>query len=233
MVRFSTFFTAILFIATTQAAPPEPFSAIYAVSRDGKTIGETTYQLNRLGDGSWSLTSETRGTTGMARMLGLEVKESSRFRWHGESIETLSYDYRQDAAIKSKARHAEFDWFINEARVRDNGKEFRYALEPGTRDRQTVSLTIGVALANGTEDMIIPVAVKNQVERQQYIKRGEEAIAVPAGNFNTVLIERVDMPGKLRSWYAPNKTPAPIRLEQKQGNGSLILLELKSLQGAS
>lgn len=231
MTRFVPFLAAILFSAAAPAAPPQPFSAVYAVSRDGKAIGETTYRLDRLGDGDWSLTSETRGTAGMARMFGLEVNEASRFRWHGDAVEALSYDYRQDAAIRHKERHAEFDWSANEARVRDNGKDFRYPLEPGTSDRQVVSLAIGVALADGAKDVTIPVAVKDQIERQQYVTRGEETIIVPAGSYATVRIERADAPGKLRSWYAPQTTPAPIRLEQRQGDGSTILLELKSLDG--
>jgi hypothetical protein len=50
---------------------------------------------------------------------------------------------------------------------------------------------------------------------------------VPAGNFKAVRMERTDARGKARSWYAPNVTTLPLRVEQVQGDGSTIVMELR------
>lgn len=202
-------------------------SATYAVVRDGKPLGDATYSLIANDDGSWTLHSETRGSAGMAKLFGLDVREESTFRWEDGKPQGLHYDYKQDAAIKSKRREIDFDWRQHQARVRDNGKSFAYAIPSGTIDRSTVAVALGQALAEGAHSAALPVAVKDHVEQQTYEARGEEKINVPAGSFDAVRIERTDVTGKARSWYAPGVTTLPLRVEQLQGDGSTIVMELR------
>ena len=205
----------------------KPTRAVYAVQRDGKTIGDASYTLAANGDGSWTLESVTKGSAGMAKLVGLDVHEQSTFRWDHGKAEGLHYDYKQDAAIKHKQRSIEFDWRAHEARVRDNGKDFNYAIEPNTIDRSTVAVALGVALANGAHEASLNVAQKDHLEQQRFEAEGEENITVPAGNFKAVRMERTDVRGKARSWYAPNVTTLPLRVEQVQGDGSTIVMELR------
>jgi hypothetical protein len=211
-------------------AAPAPFTATYAVSRDGKVIGESNVRLADSGNGEWTMTTETRGTAGMARMLGLDVREESRFRWSEGRPEALSYDFRQDLTLKHKQRHAEFDWRASEAQVRDGDKSYHFPVTPGTMDRHSVSLAIGDALTAGRRELQFAVAAKDHVEQQQYKVAGEEELSVPAGRYRTLKVERTDAPGKIRSWYAVDQSPVPVRLEQAQGDGSLIVLELRRSQ---
>jgi len=220
---------ALLAITSLASANTDlkPFSVTYAVSRDGKVIGESTVQLAASGEDEWTMTTETRGTAGMARMLGLDVREESRFRWNSGRPESLSYDYRQDAALKHKKRHADFDWRAGQAQVRDGDKSYSFPVARGTMDRHNVSLAIGDALAAGQREVQLAVAVKDHVEQQQYRVAGEEELTVPAGHYRTLKVERTDAPGKIRSWYAVDQSPVPVRLEQAQGDGSLIVLEMR------
>ena len=210
------------------AANLQPMSATYSVMRDGKPIGDANYSLAANPDGTWTLHSQTRGSAGMARLLGLDVREESTFRWADGKPQGLHYDYKQDAAIKSKRREIDFDWRTAQARVRDNGKSFTYAIPQGTIDRSTVAVALGQAVAAGAHDAALPVAAKDHVEQQTFATRGEEKISVPAGSFNAVRVERTDVSGKARSWYAPSVTALPLRVEQLQGDGSMIVMELKS-----
>jgi hypothetical protein len=219
---------ATLSLAANAIAAPAPFTVTYAVSRDGKVIGESKVTLAQAGKDDWTLTTETHGTAGMARMLGLDVREESRFRWKDGLPEGLNYDYRQDATLKHKQRHTDFDWSGGQAHVKDNDKNFDFPVQAGTVDRHLVSLSIGEALAAGKKEAQFGVAVKDHVEQQQYRDDGEEEVKVPAGSYKTVRVERVDSPGKIRSWYAPNKLPVPVKMEQTQGDKSVIVLELKS-----
>ncbi len=210
------------------AAELKPMNAVYTVERDGKAVGDATYTLAANSDGSWTLRSITKGTSGMARMVGLDVREESTFRWQNGAIQGLHYDYRQDAAIKHKQRQIDFDWSSNQAHVRDNKDTFDFAIPTGAMDRSSVALVLGEALAAGKRDVVLPVVVKDRVEQQHFVAQPEETIQVPAGSFRAVRFERTDVSGKARSWYATSVTALPLRVEQTQGDGSVVVLELKN-----
>ncbi|HEY7871808.1 MAG TPA: DUF6134 family protein [Rudaea sp.] len=225
----TVFLTASLLILSASAfaaATLKPEQATYAVSRDGKVIGTATYSLAANADGTWTLHSQTRGTRGMAKLLGLDVREDSVFGFRDGKLQGLRYDYRQDAAIKHKQRTIDFDANAGQIRVRDNGKDFRYALVDGAIDRSTVAVALGLALTDGTTSVTLPVAVRDRVEMQQYAVQGKTSIAVPAGKFDATEIDRTDAPGKvMKSWYAQGLLP--VRVEQPQHDGKAIVLERK------
>ncbi len=225
-VLFAAALTAVSGSALLAAAPLQPEQATYTVTRDGKAIGTATYALAANADGTWTLRSETRGTGGMAKLLGLDVREDSTFTLRDASLQGQHYDYKQDAAIKSKRRAIGFDWNSRQAHVRDNGKDFRYALVDNAIDRSTVAVALGLALADGATSATLPVAVRDRVEMQQYAVRGKSAITVPAGKFDATEIDRIDAPGKvMKSWYAQGLLP--VRVEQPQHDGKAIVLERK------
>lgn len=228
MHKTACLFVALTFACHAGAASLKPTSAKYSVVRDGKAIGDANYSLAANADGTWTLRSETRGSAGLAKLLGLDVHEESTFRWADGKPQGLHYHYKQDAAIKSKRREIDFDWGTRQARVRDNGRNFAYAIPQGTIDRSTVAIALGQAVAAGARDATLPVAAKDHVEQQTFAARGNEEIAVPAGRFDAVRIERTDAAGKARSWYAPDVTTLPLRVEQLQGDGSTIVMELRS-----
>ncbi|MDE1884755.1 MAG: DUF3108 domain-containing protein [Xanthomonadaceae bacterium] len=214
--------------ALVLAATLKPEQANYAVSRDGKIIGTASYALGANADGSWTLHSETRGTGGMARLLGLDVREDSTFALREGQLQGLRYSYEQDAAIRHKRRRIDFDWNAQQIRVHDNGKDFRYAPRPGTIDRSTVAVALGIALANGETSITLPVAVRDRVEMQRYAASGTAPISLPAGKFDAIEIDRTDTPGKvMKSWYAADTGLLPVRVEQKQHDGSIIVMQLR------
>jgi hypothetical protein len=214
-------------VSLAMAASLRPMSATYSVVRDGKAVGDALYTLVANQDGSWTLRSVTKGSAGMARLVGLDVREESTFRWLDGRPQGLHYDYKQDAAVKHKQREIDFDWHAQQAHVRDNGKNFVYEIQSGTIDRSTVAIALGLALAAGAHDTTLPVAAKDHVEQQRYQSHGEEKIDVPAGSFQAIRVDRTDAAGKARSWYAPSVSTLPLRIEQIQGDGSTIVMELK------
>lgn len=209
--------------------PLKPFVATYDVKRGGKVIGEATMTLSRGAANGWTLVTETRGTAGMAKLLGLDVREESHFTdVGGTALQSIDYRYRQDAALKSKQRRIEFDWTANEARVTDKGELFRYVLQPGTVDRHLVVL----ALARQQEaepPLPVPVASKDAVERQVFERRESKTLHTPAGEFPATRYERTDKPGKGHSWYTAQLL-APLQVEQVQKDGNNIVMELKAIR---
>jgi hypothetical protein len=215
--------------ATAAESPPAPFRAEYVAFRNGDEAGRTTLTLGDNGDGTWTLRSETRGTSGLAKLAGIHVVETSHFRWHDGRPEAIEYDYRQDSAIRKRTRHATFSG--GEVRVEEGGKSFRYAVVPGLVDRHAVTLAIGNDLRRGAQTFEYKVAVKDRVEDMRYERAGNETIDVPAGTFETVLMRRVGEPGSdrkrvARSWFSEQLGWLPVQIEQSEKKGDTITLKL-------
>jgi hypothetical protein len=215
-------------LAPTPAAPIGAFHAEYTTSRNGEVLGHTALDLVDNRDGTWTLTSDTRGTEGLAGLLGIELRETSMFRWHEGAPQAISYEYHQ-GGIKRRERHVRFDAGAGLVHVADDKGEREYAWQAGTIERNLVTLALGSALAGGKRTMTLPVAGKRGISLQHYAVRGTESIAVPAGTWDCVRVERTD-PGKdTTSWLAESTGWLPVRIEQTDG-GATMTLELASLR---
>jgi len=156
--------TATSASAASDAAPFAPFHAEYAAVRNGESLGTTTLVLSDNHDGTWTLRSETTGTSGLAKLAGIHIVETSHFRWHDGRPVAIDYDYRQDSAIKKRTRHAVFDPKSGEALVEEGGESFRYATAPDLIDRPRI-LVDGEAIEAGAEQVVeVPAVAAAGVE---------------------------------------------------------------------
>ena len=96
-------------LAAADDAPIKPFTAEYQTLRNGKELASTTLELTRMADGTYRLRTNTRGTSGLAKMSGLDVLEESTVRWIDGKPETLRYEFTQEVAFGDKHRLGEFD----------------------------------------------------------------------------------------------------------------------------
>ncbi len=212
-----------------------PFHAQYVTLRNGDAIGRTTLDWVDNGDGSWTLTSDTRGTSGLARLAGIHVVETSRLRWVDGRPQALVYDYRQEGGFKQRTRHAEFDWSAQRVRVRENNQDFQYPTTPGLIDRQSVTLALAADLMRGAANFTYRVAVMDQIEDMRYERGPDQTLSVPAGTYSTVLLVR-DRIGRnhrrrvSRSWFAPELGYLPVQIEQDDGKGDIVTLRLSELR---
>ena len=226
-------FTAGLLLALSTsaalAATPTPFTATYQVAQGGQVMGEAVVTLKSVGNGMWEYRNQTHGTSGLAAALGANSTETTRFRWNNNAPETVSYDYHMDAAIKSKQRHMEVNWSSNQVSVDEGKGPMTYPSVPGMVDRNTAPLAIGMALRGGKQAVALPVAVKRNVENQQFKVAGKDSVSVPAGNFQAERVERSDSDKPFSAWYAPQKYPVPVKLAQSDGgNLELLLVSYKN-----
>jgi hypothetical protein len=206
------------------AATPKPFTAVYAVSQDGAPLGNATVSLQPAANGEWVYRKQMKGTAGLAVLLGANLDETSRLRWNGDVPEAISYDYRFDASIKRKQRHLRVDWASHTVTVDEGKGASTYAAVPGMVERNTTALAIGLALRDGKQQITLPVAVRQQVETQQFKVTGKEPVSVPAGRFQAVRVDRTDAERGFSAWYVPDRYPLPVKLSQKDGGD--ITMEL-------
>jgi len=205
------------------AAAPQPFTAHYQVLSDGQPIGDATVKLSTAGNGEYSYTNASKGTGGMAAMMGASSEETTRFRWQNDAPTTLSYDYKLQSSFKTKQRHMSVDPASGKVTVDEGKGPGSYAAVPGMADRNSLPLAIGLALASGKQTVTVPVGVRQGVEQQQYKVTGTEAVQVPAGKFKAEKVARSDDGSKrFDAWYVPQKYPVPVKISQADG-GDLTL----------
>lgn len=234
-IVFATLALNLCAIAPALAADTaiKPFHAEYATLRNGGELGRSTLDLSDNGDGSWTLRSETKGTSGMAKLAGVHILEISRLRWNDGRPEALTYNYQQETAFKKRTRHAVFDWKAGEVHVTEGDGDFRYATAPGLIDRQTVTLALASDLMRGASSFAYKVAVKDRIEGMRYTRGATETLKVPAGEFKTVLMQREGEPGAdrkrvARSWFAESLGWLPVQIEQTEKKGDTVTLKLVS-----
>ncbi|HXS72422.1 MAG TPA: DUF3108 domain-containing protein [Rhodanobacteraceae bacterium] len=222
LVKIVPVAAALLFAGSVLAAPLPAFTARYQLLQGDTPIGEATMTLAPAGDGAWTFTTDSKGTSGMAALLGADARETSTFRWKGDVPEGLNYDYSMDAAIRHKQRNVRFDWSSNIIVVNDKG-EHRYPAQAGTVERHTIVLAIAAELAAGKREFVLPVAVRDRVDLQHFAARGKNAISVPSGDYaDAVHVARTDKSGAFDAWFVPGKLPVPVEVSQHD-NGDFTL----------
>ena len=219
--------------AFANAASSVPaFSAEYSVSRNGSELGRTTIELIENADATSTLRTATVGTSGLARLAGLDVVEESTVRWRDGRPETVAYDFRQQAALRNKRRHAVFDWDNREVHMTDGDHDARYALVDGTVDRHALTLALVSDLGRDVQTYIYKVAMKDAIEDVRYVNCGETRVNVPAGDYDTLCLERKREKRTSTSWFARSIGWLPVRIEQVEKKGDTITLQLVSLKRA-
>ena len=237
MIRYISM--ALLTVATSLStafaadAPIVPFHGVYATYRNGAELGRTTLDLAENGDGTWTLKSETTGTSGLAKIAGVHVLETSHFHWRDGRPEAIDYDFVQDSAFKKRVRHAGFDAATHTVSVTEGKGHFTYATAPGLIDRQAVTLALAADLKRGATEFNYKVAVKDRIEDMHYARGTAESIKVPAGTFKAVVMQRegaaaTDRTRVGRSWFAESLGWMPVQIEQTESKGDTITLKLVS-----
>lgn len=225
----------VLALSTTAAfaaAPaPTPFTATYQVSQGGQVIGEAVITLKSAGNGQWVYSNQTKGTAGIAAALGANSAETTKFRWNNDAPETISYDYNMDAGFKKKQRHTEVNWTSGQVTVDEGKGPASYPSAPGLVDRNTTSFAVGLALRAGKQSVSLPVAVKRNVETQEFKVTGKDTVKVPAGSFPTERVVRGGDEKAFSAWYAPQRYPVPVKLTQSDGGN--LELQLVSFKGGN
>jgi hypothetical protein len=211
-----------------ESPPLQPFQADYQVLRNGKELGHATLTLREAGNGSWEFSSQTKGTKGMASMLGLDVVEKSTFRWRDGLPEGLQYRYSQQAAIKSRERSTDFDWSTRQAVSHDGGNTSTASLQGTAMDRNLVTIALMAKLKTGAQDLAFPVVDKDHVSTQRYASGAHEALPLPAGTIEAVRVDRQrdDSRRTTTSWFAPQRNWLPVQIEQVEKNGETITMRL-------
>lgn len=229
--RTARFAAAIVIAAALPlaAAPVAPFSATYEVRRNGDVLGEATLQLAATGN-EWQVTTQTRGTRGLAAAAGARVNESSRFRYLDGAPETIEYRYVQRTSFNSRERGAVVDAGSGRIALRNRDNRHDVPYVRGVVDRQLVTVALMQAVAAGRSGVqTLQVADRHEVEAQTWVIGGVEDVPMGARAERGLRVERRRDPSEGRHtvlWLDQDQGHLPLRIEQREDDGERIEMRL-------
>ena len=80
----------------------------------------------------------------------------------------------------------------------------------------------------GKRDVAYPIADGGKLKRYRLFEAGREPLETKVGHFETIIIKRERRSGKreTRFWCAPALGFLPVKIEHKERDGTLIVLEI-------
>ena len=218
--------------APSTAPAVRGYVAEYALLRNGKQEGRASITLAALDDGNWELRNETRGTSGLAGLIGFRIDERSRVQWRDGLPATRGYAYRQKAAFKSRERSLRLDAQGAHIVSRDGKHEYLLDYREDVHDRQSVSLALAHDIAHGASgEREYAVADREAIKTHRYRIGERERLVTAAGEFDTVHVLRIrdndNAHGRItNTWFADTAQPFPVRLQQTEPDGDRIEMRL-------
>lgn len=230
--RLAISLTFVTLATTAGAASLTPFAATYEVEFSG-VGGVLTSTLTRQSAGSYVFENRTRAR-GVARMVRpRDVVDRSDFSVTGDRLKPLSFTSEDGSRRNKRGSTIDFDWDDGTAASSYKGELNKLPLDETILDRQLMQIAMMRDLAAGKRAATYTVIDRSNVKKYQVEVTGSETVSVPAGQYETLRVER-QRPGSSRStvlWCAPDLDYLPVRMQQlKDGEviGTLTLQELES-----
>jgi hypothetical protein len=217
-------------LASAAELPPmQTHDAVYELSSGVVGLGEARFTLTPGAAEGCFRYQYTATPHGMAKLFVGEIREFSDFCLVENGIRSDHYEFhRADKA--SKDFSLDFDWKTLKVR---GGKAGEQVIPQGALDRlalqQAVRLWV-IAHAGdaspGTVDF--SMADNKRISVYRFAITGREIVEVPAGKFDTVLVQRIDRPKKvMRFWLAPERDYMPVKVQTISGDDPELRMLLK------
>ena len=225
---------AAILPAVASATAPKPYTARYEVLRNGERLGEATIRFAAQPNGRYDFSSSTRGSNGLAAVLGVSIDERSILRWQDGRPETVAYSHSQKVGWKDKQSSLKVDAAARSVTSTFKGTQMALPYEAGVLDRHAVSIALMQDLAAGREgELDYAVAERNAVRQQRFRTAGNERVQTPMGAVDAVRVDRVRDSGDGRStqfWLSARHNFVPVRMLQKEPDGESIEMRITSIQ---
>ncbi|MDP2283325.1 MAG: DUF3108 domain-containing protein [Pseudohongiella sp.] len=226
------FFIAIP-LAAAQPMAPIPYEARYEARAMGMktsayrtlTLNNDVYQLNH------------GLAVSVLRANLITVNERTDFQWQDQRAVPLQYHYKQ-SGVRRRDERVVFDWAQNTATMNRDSREQTQTLENGIQDNLSFSAQMSADLFNHPElrapDTILTYQILEArgLDIQDYKVIGEERISTPAGELDTVKLERIRDSDSGRStviWLSAQHQYILAKLLQIESGGSEMALTLEAV----
>lgn len=213
------------------AAEIPAFSAEYALKRNGVTLGTATRSLRPLKDNRYLYASVTYASGMIAWFVKDRIDESSTFVMQGDRIRPLEYIYNRHGGAKGRRVKLAFDWERGVVTNVIDGDPWRMEIPPDVHDKLGYQLAIMQDLQRGRKELQYSIADGGKLKTYAFQILGEEQVESPFGRLKTVKLRRTEDKRDTTVWCAPALHYLPVRLEQRETDGSQLSMHLISVTG--
>ena len=220
------FLIPIALVAFAASANPIEFRAEYRGDFVGLPVqAKAVRELTRMDNGHYRLTSS-------AEALFVSITESSEFTYEDERWLPDSYHYQRQGLGKNKNEQHFFDW----PEMTMNYRDTVVAAEPGALDKLSYQLKLRAdvmkALASDDNNVELSYLIADEEKFKQYRFRiiGEEVLATPLGEINTVRVDRIRETSERQTsfWLAIDYEFLLVRLKQLETRNRGFELNLQA-----
>jgi hypothetical protein len=226
-MRAAVLLTTMLAGPALAAEPKLPeLNMKYAVTWRGMGLGSAVITLKPQGEAGCYRYESQSEPAGLVRMFYGKPRETSDFCLRGGKVVPQRFEFHNP-----KSADDSYTLEFGAGKVRGGDKTER-DIPADAQDRfgiqQAVRLWVLEHLKSepGAETVEFAMVDNRRIRRYRFAITGRETIEVPAGRFETVLVQRVDDKKKTtKFWLAPERDYMPVRVEQvKQGTVELRMV---------
>ncbi len=210
-------------------APLPVLNLVYSVNYGGIGAGEADVSLKPDAKaGCYIYETKTR-PVGFIKMLFGSPNQVSRFCVEGGVVRSQRFE---SVLEKDEEQSYVLDFDYAKRQVTDENGVVR-EIPSEAVDSFALQQAVRLWVAKHATDASPPIAEFTMVDRKnlthyQLKLAGRETIKTPAGNFDTIRLERIDNPDKIgRFWLAAERDWMPVKIQTKSGNKPTAVLTLK------
>ena len=168
----------------------EPYSARYAVYRNGKLQARSEFLFQKQGE-NWIIKNESIGTHGMARFLKFRDYEFVEGRLEGDRFKPLRYVHDLKWIGPDQNSSADFNWENGVVEVIHKGENATLELVEGAVDPMSLQLELRKRLANPDQGLEFMLVEDDEIELQRFRTLPEEQMETSLGCLNTIPVEKI------------------------------------------
>lgn len=212
---------------------PTPFEADYIIRVKGTKIARMTRHFSRLESGMYQYRSETR-TMGLISLFRKDhIIETSNWHLDDQRLVPIDYYYDHSGGNRDRRVSIKFDWENSRITNSIDGSSWKMPTTPDILDKLLYQLALMYDLQAGKRSFNYTVADGGKTKVYNFEIIGEEIVATPLGDLNTIKLERHKPNSRRKStlWCAKDLEYLPIKVENIEKDGKVTVAIINSLDG--
>jgi len=224
----------LVFLSPAMATDSQPypeFTAVYDARVNGIPVAEASYSLHRRDNGDYVYRREMT-SVGVGSWFGRTVSiATSRWRFTDNWIQVLEFQSSKEDGDADDNLHLIFDWQSAQVKNVSTADPWQTTMPEGTLDKLVMQLALLFELRDGSTEFQYPVAHQGRIKQYRFKQTGKEKIALPMGEYNTLVVERLDDDrDRTRIWSVPELNYFPVRFLELKKSGKKKELLLRKVK---
>jgi hypothetical protein len=208
-----------------------PYSARYAIYRNGRLSGKLDVSLRRQGE-QWTLTSEGAGTHGLARILAARDNEEVAGHLQGGRFLPDRYTRHTRMATLDDYWFFDFDWATRRVSVvHDRSDPLLLDMVGDSLDPLSLKLEMRQRLQQPDPQLQFHMVGEDEIDGQDFRVLPREWMETSLGCLATTPVERIrhNSTRYTRAWHAPDLDNIEVRMEHGKTGGNYFEMRITEL----